>query len=40
MGLKLHHVKAHPKVDESVIGEKLAICNTFQSIKSISCPGA
>ena len=30
MGLKLHHVKALPKVDEWVIWEKLAICNTFR----------
>ena len=29
MGLKLHHVKALPKVDEGVILEKLAIYNTF-----------
>ena len=28
MGVKLHHVKALPKVDEGV-REKLAICNTF-----------
>ena len=30
MGLKLCHVKALPKVDERVICEKLAICNTFR----------
>ena len=30
MGLKLHHVKAIPKVGEGVIREKLAICNTFR----------
>ena len=29
-GLKLHHVKVLPKVDEWVIWEKLAICNTFR----------
>ena len=29
MGLKLHQVKALPKVGEWVIWEKLAICNTF-----------
>ena len=29
MGLKLHQVKALPKVGEWVILEKLAICNTF-----------
>ena len=29
MGLKLHHVKALPKVGESVIWEKLAIRNSF-----------
>ena len=30
MGLKLHRVKALPKVGEWVIWEKLAICNTFR----------
>ena len=30
MGLELHHVKALPKVDESVIREKLGLCNTFK----------
>ena len=30
MGLKLHQVKALPKVGEWVISEKLAICNTFR----------
>ena len=30
MGLKLHQVKALPKVGEWVIWEKLAICNTFR----------
>ena len=29
-GLTLHQVKALPKVDEWVIWEKLAICNTFR----------
>ena len=29
MGVKLHQVKALPKVGEWVIWEKLAICNTF-----------
>ena len=29
MGLKLHQVKALPKVGERVIREKLAICNSF-----------
>ena len=30
MGLKLHQVKALPKVGEGVISENLAICNTFR----------
>ena len=30
MGLKLHQVKALPKVGEQVIREKLAVCNTFR----------
>ena len=33
MGLKLHHVKALPKVGEWVIWEKLAICNIFTNEK-------
>ena len=34
MGLKLHHVKALPKVDEAVISEKL--CHYFATNKKIA----